>query len=663
MTQGAGAWPHATSPIRVGRLLLRNRIFVPAHTTNFGADHLPTQRHLDYHVARARGGVAAIIFESLRVQPNCVGRPQAVAGFDRRSIAPLARIGAAVRAEGARLLGQIIHLGRQVDGDYERTASWGPSAIPWSATAAMPHAMNEDDLQAVIDAHVATALNLVEADLDGIEVQLGHGHLLQQFLSPSSNRRDDDWGGSLANRLRLPIAVAAAVRRAVGPSFCLGIRISADEFIDGGLTLAEMCEATPRIAAAVALDFVNVSHSAYQGNSSLATQMADMAFAPTAFRHLPGAIRSALRAAGHSLPVMSVCRYQSLDDAEAAIAAGDADLIGMARAHIAEPALVAKSLAGQAATIRPCIACNQGCAGMLEKNIAIRCVANPRAGIEGDCPEPEDDPAAVARDIVVVGGGPAGAQAAWVAAARGHRVRLLERGRRLGGQLAQLERVPSRHDWLRLLDYQARQLARHRVEVVLGVDVAAAALAGGVDGPRPDRVILATGSRPAPAQLPGAGPVLDLAAVIAREPSAPRRIAFVDRTGEWSSLATIEHLARSGHRVTVFSPVAAFAWRTTIYSTLATTRRLREHGVRIATLRRPVHWDGRTLTVEDVSCGEQHALDGFDDVVLAQYGLADDALHRPLLAAGIAVTAVGDCLAPRTAMEAIYEGHRAGLAA
>jgi 2,4-dienoyl-CoA reductase-like NADH-dependent reductase (Old Yellow Enzyme family)/thioredoxin reductase len=652
-TSPAQAYPHALSPVRVGALTLRNRIFVPAHTTNFGEDHLPSERHLAYHRARAQGGVGAIIFESIRVQQNCVGRPQAVAGFDRRCIEPFRRIGDAVRGEGAKLLGQIIHLGRQVDGDFERTVSWGPSPVRWSATSAMPHAMTLDEMESVVAAHVATALNLVEAGLDGIEIQVGHGHLLQQFLSPLSNARTDEFGGSLENRMRFPLAVVAGVRRAVGPDYTVGIRVSAEEFVEPGLHLEEAERIACAFADAVRLDFVNVSHSAYHASYSLATQMADMSFDPAMFRHLPAGIRGALRRAGHDLPVFAVCRYRTLAEAEATLASGGADLVGMARAHIAEPAIVRKTVEGRTDEIRACIACNQGCAGMLEKNMAVRCLVNPQAGLEGTWPDPADDRAQARRTVLVLGGGPAGMEAAWVAAARGHTVRLVERADRLGGQLNHLRAMPSRHAFLDLLAFQEEQLTRYGVEIALRTETPVEDILAA----RPDVVVLATGSRPPAPSLPGGGPVFTIEQALADPEALGAGVAFVDLTGEWASLSTIDHLAGLGKRVTVFSPIGGFAWRTTIYSSLAWTKRLREKRVRIATLRRVMSFDGAALEVEDVSCGEVESLAGFDAVVLAQYNAPADELRAPLAAAGIPLRFAGDCLAPRTAMEAVYEGH------
>ena len=650
-------YPHALAPVRIGGIELRNRIFVPAHTTNYGRDHLPSDRHLEYHRARARGGAGLVIFESIRVQRNTVGRPQGVAGYDPRCVAPFARIARAVQDEGARIFGQVIHLGRQIEGEWERTVSWGASAVRWSPTAQMPHAMTRGEMDAVVEGHVRSALHLREAGFDGIEVTAGHGHLLQQFMSPASNRREDEFGGSLANRLRFPLAVIAAVRAAIGPGMAMGIRVSAEEYIEGGLGLAEMEGICAAIARAVPLDFVNVSHSAYHASYSLATQMADMNIDPAPFRALPRAIRGALRAAGCEAPVFAVCRFRGVAEADEMIASGGADLVGMARAHLADPDLVRKAMEGREDEHRPCIGCNQGCAGMLERNLPLTCLVNPRGGREGDMKLPRESPAASPRDILVVGAGPAGLEAAWVAAARGHRVRVWERDAEPGGQLRWIRAMPHRAEFMGLLDHQLAMCRRHGVAIETGREADLAAIRAAGAG----LVVLATGSRPVPPSLPGGGRVLTMQDALAAPGACGARVALLDAIGEWSSLSLAEHLARAGSKVEVFVPVAGFACRTTIYSTLANRRRLRELGVRISLLRAARSWDGRSLAVEDLSTGEVEARAGFDSVVAADYNRAEDGLLHALEAAGLPVRAIGDCQAPRTALEAVFEGHEMGL--
>lgn len=645
-------------PLKVGKLTFKNRIFVPAHTTNFGRDHQPSDLHRAYHEARARGGVGAIIFESIRVQKNSLGRPQCVSGIDPEVVERFRPIVEAVHAHDVRLLGQVIHVGRQIDGDFERTASYGPSPIPWSITSNPPHVMDEEDMDEVIDSHVQTSLNLIEAGFDGFEVHVGHGHLLQQFLSPLSNQRQDAYGGSTENRMRFPLRVLQAVRAAIGTDVCMGIRVSADEYAPGGLELAEMCRVVPALAAAVQLDFVNVSHSAYHASYSLATQMADMAFDPATFRGNGAAIRAALREMGHEVPVLAVCKYRTLAEAEEALAEGWADAVGMARAHVAEPELVKRTLEDREDEIRPCINCNQGCAAMNEKNLPIRCTVNPRTGLEDSWGEVEAAPAASPRDVLVIGGGPAGMEAAWTAAARGHRVRLWERGERLGGQLNGVRPMPARHDYLKLLGFQEGMLRRHGVDIVLGREATPAS----VEAERPDVVVLATGAVEQPLPYSSTAGAFALPDALARPAELGQQVAVVDLNGTWAAIATIEHLADLGKKVVVFVPAASFSWRTTVYSTLATMKRLREKGVRIALMRRVRDWAQGILVVEDTSTGDIEELRGFDSVVVSQWPRAEDALRGPLRRMGIEVRSVGDCLAPRSAMEAVFEGQEAARA-
>ena len=619
----------------------------------FGENHLPSERHLAYHRERARGGVGAVIFESIRVHANSLGRPQAVCGFDPACIEPFRRITDAVKAEGARILGQIIHLGRQVEGDFERTVSWGPSPIAWATSALPPRPMDRADMDAVIDGHVLTARHLVAAGFDGIELQMAHGHLLQQFLSPLSNKRDDEFGGSAENRTRFPLEVLQAVRAEVGREFCLGIRLSGDEYVEGGITIDQAERTAVSLAAAEKIDFFNVSHSAYHASYSLASQMADMAIDPEPFRSLPARIRVALRSEGYDIPVFAVCRFNTLAEADAIIAAGGADAVGMARAHLAEPAIVNKTVEGRMNEIRTCIACNQGCAGMLEKNLPIRCLVNPRAGLEGEWAELAKTGTQQPKRLLVIGGGPAGLEAARTAAERGHIVTLWEKQDDLGGQFRDAVKMPKRAEFRTLMEEQIGDLGRFGVSVVTGKHADAASIAGFAA----DAVFLATGSVPVRAEFAGGGKAFTIVEALDDPASLGTDVALFDRTGEWAALTLAEHLADLGKKVTFFSPAGGIAWRTTIYSTLANLKRLREKKVRIATLRNVTAFDGKTLTVEDLSTGESELHMGFTGLVAAEHNFADQSLFQQLRHLAVPVRQIGDNLAPRTALEAVYHGH------
>ena len=655
MTQAA--YPNIFQPIRLGHIELRNRIVVPAHTTNFGRDNLPTDLHVAYHEARARGGVGLIIFESIRVHRSTLGKFQGIAGYDSACVEPLRRVADSVHSHGARLIGQVISLGRQVDGDAARMASWGPSPVRWSVQARPARTMDETDIASIVEGHVTTSQNVLEADLDGLEIHLGHGHLLQQFLSPASNHRTDAYGGSEENRLRLPLEVLRAVRTAIGSDVCMGIRISGDEYLDGGLQVSDMERILPRILAEVDLDFVNVSHSAYHASVSLSTQMADMEMSAAPFRHVTRRITKAIRRAGYSVPTIAVCKIRSLAEADAIVARGDADLVGMARAHIADPDLVRKSLEGREDEIRPCIGCNQGCAGFLERGLPITCLVNPAVGREQTWAEPSAVPSPHLRRVLVVGAGPAGLEAAWVAAARGHDVEVWEREAEVGGAWRWLRTMPLRHDALALLEYQVGACHRNGVRIRTGLEATVAS----VGAYQPQVVVIATGATPSRLRLPDGTSTLTLQEAL----EAPWRIgptvALVDLTGEWAALSVAEHLARLGHRLAVVTPAPSVAWQVTRYSAFGLFDRLRRLSVSLHPLRLALGHANGTLTMQDVSSGSHEELP-VDSVVGADYGTSKDGLASPLREAGFTVRIVGDAVTPRTGLEAVFEGHEVGRA-
>ncbi|MBB2946500.1 hypothetical protein FB565_006268 [Actinoplanes lutulentus] len=640
------------APIDLGPARVKNRIFVAPHTTNFGeaGRNLVTRRHLDYHRERARGGAGLIITEGIRVHPTSLRR-LGLHAYDDEALAGLSALAEVVHAEDTRLFAQILHTGRHSGDDHY--GSWGASAAPWSTGAHSPHVMNAFDLDTVVAGFAAAAARVVEAGFDGLEVHLGHGHLLQQFLSPLTNDRIDGYGGSFTARARLAREVLIAVVEAVGGRAAVGLRLSADEFLPGGLGPDDVVRIVEHLRDAAPVDFLHVSHSAYAGAASLSTQMADMSYGPAPFRHLPARFKREFP----DVPVLAICRIDTLETGASMVAAGEADLVGYARAHIAEPALTRRTLRQHSP--RRCIACNQGCNANLEAITPITCTVNPAVGRERDWlaaeaarPEP--------LSVLVVGAGPAGLEAATTAARRGHHVVLADAAAGPGGALPDVTRIRSGfglllHDLLAELDASA-------VVRRFGARVTAATVAGLA----PDVVVLATGAATHPDDalvLPGGPPALELGDVVRQPQSAGATTLVLDELGSWEAFALAEHLAARGVAVRLVTPLASMAPRITVYSRLGLAERLRAAGIRIFTMHRPSSALDNTVTITHTVDGSAQTLTGIDSIVHVRPARARAGLLDELAESGWSgqVHLAGDAFAPRTVQEAVYEGRAAGL--
>ncbi|MEV0757375.1 FAD-dependent oxidoreductase [Streptosporangium sp. NPDC050280] len=627
-------YPHVFSPLRLGGLTLRNRVFVSAHTTNFGVDFLPTARHVAYHRERARGGAGLIITEPLRVHDTSLGRVGGLSA-SRASLPGLADIVTAVRDEGAAVFTQITHTGRHSDNVFRRTASWGPSAVPWHTTGQVPHVMTAADMKEVRRAYVEAALLAVEAGFQGVEVHFGHGHLLHQFISPAVNVRTDAYGGTEENRLRFPLEVLDDVLDAVGSSALVGVRMSADELLPGGQDLAAGRRIAELLARTRPIAFLNVSVASYTV-PSIGHHVADMSEGRAPY--LPEAL--AIAEVAGDVPVFAACRFVSVDDAERALAGGEIAAVAMTRAHIADPHLLAKTAEGREGEVRPCVSCNF-CIGEIAGHRAITCMMNPAVGREAEWPV-LPAPATPARTVLVIGGGPAGMETARVAAERGHRVRLWEQGDELGGQVRVGRRGIGRHELDLLRTYEEHELERLGVTVRTGAGVVTAEE---VVAAAPDVVVIATGSarrRPL--------------AAFERRSWEGRTVVVVDREGAWTCASVAETIAGAGGTVHVVTPATSPLWGVTEYSRMTALERLRNRGVDIWTGAVAEFGEGRAVVRSSLVSAET-VIDGVTDVIELDSPDALDALATDLAGSGLTVHVIGDAVAPRSLLEAMYEGH------
>ena len=636
-------------PIRIGTLPIRNRLVLTGHGTGMGRDGHPDARMVAYYEERARGGVGLIMLGSQQVHPTSPGITGLLCNYDDTIIPGLREIGRAVHRHGARVFGYLSHMG------------WASSARPaalWSASSGyeqkfgeVAHAMSVGEIGEITAAFAAAARRCVEAGLDGIEIHCGHGLLLQQFLSPLSNRRCDGYGGSLENRVRFPAEVLRAVRQDVGAAVPVGIRCSGDELLDGGLTPDDMALIVPLLVDAGALDYVDVSAGS---DGDLVSNM----------RHEPpmgrpaapfAAVSRAIRDAVH-VPVIHGTRIATAADAEALLARGDADMAGMCRALIADPFLPAKARAGRSAEIVPCVACEQACFGRLHRGRHISCVGNPAAGRERQ--HAHRRPATAPRRIVVVGGGPAGIEAALQLSGRGHAVVLLEQGARLGGRLRLAARPAGREEWLALLDQRLDALARTDVEIRLRTR----GDAGAVRALAPDAVLIATGARRSAPAVPGAGtaPILSVDEAVDDPGRCTGRVLVIDGLDRHPAMVTAILLAQRGCEVTLATPSLQVGLKLETQNLTEFYRRAYAAGVTFSALSEPIRFDGGTVTFRNPIGRQEWRAGPFDRIVVASPGTPDHAFADELAPLAIECHAIGDAYAPRDIEAAILEGFERG---
>jgi 2,4-dienoyl-CoA reductase-like NADH-dependent reductase (Old Yellow Enzyme family)/thioredoxin reductase len=634
-------FPHLFAPGTIGRLTLANRIVMPAISTKYAsADGEVTDRYVAFCGARARGGVGLIVIEN-----TCVDWPRGKGGvnpvrIDRDRFLPgLSDLAEEVHRWGAKIATQLQHVGRQTGLHVtEGITPIAPSPIPGVGQRDVPRPMTPADIAEVVELYGEAARRTKQAGFDAVEIHGAHGYLITQFLSPLLNRRDDEYGGSLENRLRVPLAIVRRVREAVGPEFPVIFRYSADEGVPGGLGVDEATVIARRLEDA-GVDALHVSAGLYESAHRIFPVMAMPAGC-----HVPlaAAVKAVVR-----IPVIAVGKLNDPALAEAVLARGEADYVAIGRQLLADPDFPTKAREGRVEEIRPCLSCNNGCLGHLLRQWRLRCDVNPALGRESQPARP----ASRRRRVLVVGGGPAGMRCAIDAAARGHEVLLCERSPDLGGLLNVGCRPPGK-DQIRLFrDYLAGEVARAGIEVRLETTVDAAL----VDRLAPDVVVVATGARPGWGNLEHDGQGVFFAEDVLRGAAIGGPAVVVVGGGQVGG-ETAEALADAGRQVTLVEALD------TIASDLDPASRAHLQ-MRLATLGVTVLRNTRATRVEATGV-EMMAADGparlSADAVVAAVGYVPRIeLARDLSSRGRPLVVIGDCVRPRRIYEAIHEAAHA----
>ncbi|HWE54816.1 MAG TPA: mycofactocin system FadH/OYE family oxidoreductase 2 [Acidimicrobiales bacterium] len=656
---GGSRYRHLFTPLQLGSLTLRNRIVFSAHLTNYATqDGRPSEQHAAYYAARAAGGAGLIITEEHSTHPTDWPYEKLIHGFHPEVVPGYRRITEAVHAHDVPILAQINHNGGQASSMYTRLPVWAPSPVPDPLFREVPKAVEPGEIAEIVAGYALVADHCMQGGFDGIELQCSHSSIVRGFLSPATNLRNDAYGGSLANRARLLLEIVAAVRQAIGPQPVLGVRLCGDELIENGSTIDDAVEVARMVEAAGQVDYINTSIGV--ATATLYMIEASMQIPPGYAMFIPSAIREAV-----SLPVVGVGRFKDPLQADRALAAGQCDLVGVVRGQIADPDFAAKARAGQATEIRTCLSCNQECVGRMGLNRWLGCIENPRTGREST---PAPIQVGRRRHVVVVGGGPAGLQASVTAAERGHRVTLVERQARLGGQIPLAAGVPSRAELLDITRNLVAAVGRHDIDVRLSTEATSEL----ISGLAPDAVVVATGARPIRPWWAGSAEdfptVVDVRDVLDGRVHPEGRVVVFDELGFHQATSVADLLADRGCAVEVITSGMVVGQDLGITLDMETWNvRAHAKGVTQSTDVVPMSVSG---TESGIVLGLQHHPTGTDRaipcdwVVVAGHQAADDALYRELQGCGVAapIHRIGDCLAPRRAHSAIIEGHRVAAA-
>jgi len=655
------------TPLEIGNVTVRNRIFISAHSKQYADNNMMGRRHAFYYGERAKGGTALIVCDMLHIHHTSSSNfSKACFAYDPKVIPGLKMVADAVHEHGAKIFAQLVHSGCHGDGgvyDDQWRHVWAVSGIPDVSIREACKEMETEDIHELIEGFAKSAYNVKEGGFDGVELHGAHGYLINQFFSPLFNKRTDKYGGSLEKRMTFAIEVLDAVRKSVGPDFVVGIRISADELIPGGNTINDYKVIAKKLEETGHVDYFNVSSGTYYTPYIFTPPM----LLPHGFRaYLAAEIKRVV-----DVPVFTVGRIKDPLLAEKILADGQADMVGMTRAQIADPELANKAKEGRLDDIRPCLGCNQGCISRLYNQRAVTCLGNPAAGREEWLGIGSIKPADKRKNVVIIGGGPAGMEAARVAALRKHNVQIFEEKDQLGGQVNLLAKVPIRAEFADLTRWQIGQIEKLGVKIHLKTCIEADA----VKALNPDVVIVATGSTPQRtgftealplrAEMPGAEQenVFSVWDILEDKVDVKgKNVLIIDNNAAHEAYATADYIADGGGKVQVVSRLYHTGMDLApVHDIILYYRRLLEKGVTFISTHLAKEIKGNKAIIYNVYAPTQErTLENIDIFVLAMGKNPNDAIYKELKGKVPELYRIGDCVASRKTQYAIWDGHMIG---
>lgn len=641
-------FPHLFSPLKVGPITMKNRFVNSAHQSGFAYDGNYTPQLLAYHRERARGGAAIIVSQATAVVPGYLD----LWNIDERIVKQYQEVVATVSEHGAHYFVELWHPGRLSHYTGAGVEFYeAPSAVPFLMDGLwrVPHEMESERIREIIKAFASAAARCREGGVSGIELHFAHGNLVEQFMSPFTNHRQDEWGGSLENRLRLAREILTVVRDAVGDDLAIGARLTGSGLDVEEPSQMDMLEIAGTIDSWSLLDYVSVTMGHYADELNTARNIPNMTFEPGLWAHFGKAVKNVV-----NVPVFLVGRVNHPRVAEELISTGSCDAVVMARALIADPYLPVKAGTGRVSEIRPCVGA-MNCLQHLSRGEGIRCIHNPTVSRE-NLLGGEMTPANTVRRVVVVGGGPGGLESARVAALRGHDVVLLERASALGGQVRAASLPPGRSELAQIIDWLVVQCESAGVTVRLNTEASPEVVASY----SPDVVVVATGSTMAPVSLPGEIPVYGALDALDRSKDLGSRVVVFDEFGDWQGLGVAHALASRGVDVEFVTPTVFPGSAVELTNRRIAYERLVALGVGFHPVAELIRSEGRTVVLRCGYGAAEKVLVDIEAVISVTFPKADDGIYHALAGSVPELLLVGDALSPRGIEESIYDGHIVG---